>query len=310
MAPIDTFDTVLVPLEGSELSERALPVAQDLVDRQGGRIVLSRAAVAHVPPGIDPSEQQIAVVGEAEGYLQSVVDRYDLHHDTVDLAVPYGPAAGSILLEIDLRRADLVVMSSHGRGGLKRAILGSVAADVINKSSVPVLVIPGAAPSNVRIPVAPRAVVGIDGSQLSLSVLADVMRLIGARKGSIVLTHALAPRPMIAPHIVSSPGDVGYSESDVHDYLEQVRGEIPSHSVDVQIRVARGDPATVILQAADELNADLVAVATHGRANLGKLLMGSVAQQVSQSAGLPVIVRRPGSPGSSLEWTVPDLPVF
>jgi nucleotide-binding universal stress UspA family protein len=150
----------------------------------------------------------------------------------------------------------------------------------------------------------------LDGSAHSLFVLADVVSLIGTGNGSIVLAHAIAPRPVIAPPVVASPGDAGYSESDAREYLERVRSEIPSHIANVQVRVSRGDPAAVVLEAAVELNADVVAVATHGRANLGRFLLGSVAQQVIQSARLPVLVRRPGSSDTSVKRTVPELPLF
>jgi nucleotide-binding universal stress UspA family protein len=291
MAP---FATVLIPIDGSELSERALHIGQDLAQRQGGRIVLVRAAEAHVPPGADPSDQQVAAVREAEGYLQTVVDGLALDPDRVEQAVPYGPAADSILLEIELRRADLVVMSSHGRGGLSRLVLGSVAADVVKKSPVPVLVIPGAAPSIAEISPAPRVVVGLDGSNHSLGVLSDVLQLLGNAGGSVTLVHAMTH---------------SLSESDVNAYLNRVRSEIAAENVEIRTRVARGDPATVIIETADESQADVIAVATHGRTNLGRLLLGSVAERVIQSSQRPILVRRPDS-SSSMRWTAPELPLF
>jgi nucleotide-binding universal stress UspA family protein len=64
------------------------------------------------------------------------------------------------------------------------------------------------------------------------------------------------------------------------------------------------------LETASELRAEVIAVATHGRSNLGRFVLGSVAEQVIQSSRLPVLVRRPDGSSGKMRWSAPELPVF
>ena len=113
---------ILVPLDGSELAERALPPALALAQKHDAQLVIVRAAEAHTLPGTDQSEPQISAVNEAEEYLSTMATRLNIPSDRLQTAVPYGETTSSILLEIQLRKADLVVMSTHGRNGIGRAV--------------------------------------------------------------------------------------------------------------------------------------------------------------------------------------------
>lgn len=137
---------ILVPLDGSALAESAIAKAMDLA---GGKstLMLLRAAEAHTLPGVDPTEAQVEVVREAEEYLASVAARLkEQGIDSVETSVWYGPAASAIVDAARLRKADLIVMSTHGRSGLGRLILGSVAESVLRGSTTPILLlrVPGA----------------------------------------------------------------------------------------------------------------------------------------------------------------------
>ncbi len=137
---------ILVPLDGSALAESAIPKAVEL----GGdepTFMLLRAAEAHTLPGVDPTEAQVEVVREAEDYLAGVAARLkEQGIDNVETSVWYGPAASAIVDAARLRKADLIVMSTHGRSGLGRLILGSVAESVLRGTTTPILLlrVPGA----------------------------------------------------------------------------------------------------------------------------------------------------------------------
>lgn len=136
------LDVILVPLDGSELAEAALPRAAELARESGAKLLLVRAAQAHVFPGVDPTEAQVHVVEEAEQYLAGVAAR--LRADgvaDVETSVWYGPPALSIVEAARLRRADLIVMTTHGRSGLGRLILGSVAESVLRGTTTPILLL-------------------------------------------------------------------------------------------------------------------------------------------------------------------------
>lgn len=132
---------ILVPLDGSRLAEVALPEAFDF-GCQGAAVVLLRAAEATRLPAADPTESQVTVIREAEGYLESVAAR--ARHSgvrQVETCVWYGPPAESIIEAARVRGADLIVMSTHGRSGLGRFVLGSVAETVLRGTTTPILLL-------------------------------------------------------------------------------------------------------------------------------------------------------------------------
>lgn len=138
---------ILVPLDGSPLAADAIETAIDLAAGAPVTLVLLRAADAHTLPGADPTNEQVRVVQEAEGYLASMQERLAKRGMTnVETSVWYGPAVAAIVDAARLRKADLVVMSSHGRSGLGRLLLGSVTESVLRSTAVPVCIVrpPGA----------------------------------------------------------------------------------------------------------------------------------------------------------------------
>jgi nucleotide-binding universal stress UspA family protein len=133
------FKRILVPLDGSSLAEAVLPQVQDLVKALGAELFLVRVAAAHVFPGVDPTEEEVEVVQKAEAYVADVAGRLRNEDIPVHIAVRYGEAAEEILGHIGDNAVDLVAMSTHGRSGLSRLVLGSVAEQVVRHATVPVL---------------------------------------------------------------------------------------------------------------------------------------------------------------------------
>ena len=133
---------ILVPLDGSMLAEAAIDAALDLGGGMPCKLMLVRAAEAHALPGADPTDEQVGVVHEAERYLDAVVQRLARRGvRDVDTSVWYGPAAASIIEAAKLKRADLIVMSTHGRSGLGRLIMGSVTESVLRGTTAPICVV-------------------------------------------------------------------------------------------------------------------------------------------------------------------------
>jgi len=135
------FKKILVPLDGSALAEAALGRAVEFAG-DGVTLMLLRAVEAHTLPGVDPSDAQVEVVREAEDYLAAVAARLaESGVAQVETSVWYGPAALAIVEAARLRKADLIVMSTHGRSGLGRLILGSVAESVLRGTTTPILLL-------------------------------------------------------------------------------------------------------------------------------------------------------------------------
>ena len=136
------LDKILVPLDGSMLAEAALTTACNFAARDGAAISLVRAAEVMALPGADIVEAQVTAVREAEEYLAAVVRRLeDRGIRRVETHVWYGPAAAAIVEAASAQKADLIVMGTHGRSGLGRLVLGSVAESVLRGATIPILVV-------------------------------------------------------------------------------------------------------------------------------------------------------------------------
>ena len=134
--------TVLVPLDGSSLAEAALGPAVEFARDNEAQLVLVRAAEAHPIPGADPTEAQVEVVRKAEEYLEGVRARVkSAGVSAIETSVWYGPPAEAIVDCARFRHADLIVMSTHGRSGLGRLVLGSVAETVLRATHTPIFLL-------------------------------------------------------------------------------------------------------------------------------------------------------------------------
>ena len=151
--------TIIVPLDGSTIAEAALTPAVELARDSGAKLVLLRAAQAHTLPMVHPIEAQVDVMREAEEYLAAArAAVLTAGVRDVEISAWYGPAVEAIVEAARYRHADLIVMSSHGRSGLGRLVLGSVAESVLRATAVPILLIrPDGAPVDTSFIGAPTA---------------------------------------------------------------------------------------------------------------------------------------------------------
>jgi nucleotide-binding universal stress UspA family protein len=151
--------TILVPLDGSILAEAALAPAVELAREAAAKMVLLRAAQTHTLPLADPIDAQVQVMREVDDYLAAARARVQAAGVTdIEVSAWYGPPAEAIVEAARYRNADLIVMSSHGRSGLGRLVLGSVAESVLRATTVPILLIrPAGAPVDTPFMAAPRA---------------------------------------------------------------------------------------------------------------------------------------------------------
>jgi len=133
------FKKILVPLDGSSLAEAILPQVIELARALGAELLLLRVAIAHVFPGADPTEEEVRVVHEAEEYLQTLRSKLAGKGVPIGTAVRYGKPPPEIISHIADNKVDLVAMSTHGRSGLSRLVMGSVAEEVVRNARVPVL---------------------------------------------------------------------------------------------------------------------------------------------------------------------------
>ena len=134
------FSKILVPLDGSILAEAALWKAVEIAD--GGTISLLRAAEAPTLPGVDSPKAQVAAVRKAQEYLRRVIKRLNSKGmSNVEGNVWCGPPPAAIVEAAQRQKVDVIVMSTHGRSGLGRLVLGSVTESVLRGTKVPILIV-------------------------------------------------------------------------------------------------------------------------------------------------------------------------
>jgi nucleotide-binding universal stress UspA family protein len=295
---------LVVPLDGSELAERAIPYAVGMIEADGGRLVLIRVALASAPMNIDGAgweQAQLVAVQEAEQYLASVAPLWNARVPTTT-DVPYGRAALEILSAVQRRAADGVVMATHGRTGLAHLIYGSVAEAVIAESHVPVFLVqarPGEGspePFDAR---SARVVVPLDGSSLSESALHTARDLV-VGPGELVLVTVVTPPDHVERdefgRVVAYLDQQEEARTRIaREYLEvqavQLRQESPGMTITVDVRIGRPDQGIVMAAVAHQ--ADLVVMASHGLTGMRRAIVGSVTGAVLRAGRIPVLVVHP-----------------
>jgi nucleotide-binding universal stress UspA family protein len=283
--------TILVPLDGSALAERALPYAVHLARAAGGRLVLIRATPA-------------AARDDAEAALAATAQRLVAAGAPVESQARTGEAGAVILEAARAGGADLIAMATHGRSGLGRWLYGSVADRVMRHAPVPVLLVsatcerrwppappPGAAPGPPR-----RLLVPLDGSGLAEEALGPAGALADALGAGLLLAQAV-PFPVVAygseQEYASYADDPDAEVGAAREYLEEVAAPLRAAGRDVEVRVEAGMVVPTLARIERERDVEGVAMATHGRSGLARVVLGSVATGVLQLAHVPVLAVRP-----------------
>jgi nucleotide-binding universal stress UspA family protein len=275
------FRTLLVPLDGSDLAERALPYATALASDAGGQIVLTRVALAPAPTTLDGAaleQDQYRVVEEAEQYLANVAQKLPTRL-AIKTCVPYGRAASSIVDTI-----------------------AEIGADVIADSAVPVFVVharPGEMPQAAFDPLHARVIVPLDGSDLASAALPTAVELVGGGGELVLVTVVEPPRQVERDQSGRVRAYLDQQEEaltrEARDYLHGVARQLMENSaaLHVSIDVRVGEPATGIVAVAADRVADLVVMASHGRTGIPRAVFGSVTGAVLRDGFTPVLVVHP-----------------
>jgi nucleotide-binding universal stress UspA family protein len=287
--------TIIVPLDGSALAEQALPLASTIAAKQNAELILTTAIKAGdrwVDDGIVrqwEAEEQAGV----EAYVRSTVDKLEEQGIRVRSHVDWGRPQIVIENVADREGADLIVMTTHGRSGVSRWTMGSVADKVLRTTNTPLILIHPTTHAPV-LQTVQRIVVALDGSELAEAALPEAERFARTMNASILLVRAVVP-PAILHGGEIVPGALPVLdelETEASQYLERTAERVRAHGVEVDLKVAAGIPAEVLLDVANDNGADLIVMTTHGRSGLDRWMFGSVADAVVRHGELPVLVIR------------------
>jgi len=278
--------TVLVPLDGSKAAEAVIPYVELIASRTGAAVRL--LTVVHEDTGETKAGEALAYLDDRAAALRPL---------SGSTSVKSGGEAQVILAEADAGDADLIAMSTHGRSGLMRWVLGSVATKVLHATSRPLLLVRARDRADAPPAVVDRILVPLDGSQVSLSVLPYVEELAETLGASLVLYNAVLPLD-IYPGTELTPVRVGTIIDDLlaqgQSFLAEVAKEIEGRGkVKARSVVTIGFPVDEVVRVAAEVKAGLIALATHGRSGVNRWVMGSVADGVVRRSSLPCLLVRP-----------------
>jgi nucleotide-binding universal stress UspA family protein len=288
---------IIVPLDGSQLAEQALPYAETLAHACDAPLVLVQAA-AVVPRPREAAEDARARAGdEAEARLDAARGDLAARGIRADVVVELASPAEVILETARARRAQLIVMTTHGWGGRSHWALGSVAEQALRRSHLPTLFLsPQALAAGDAGRLQRRLVVPTDGSAISERIFPVAQRLAGRLGAPVTLLRIIDPVAFyrgsaMLPYGSLLPANlvedaVGAAQSA----LEAEAARWREHQIDAEARAVAASPSEGIVALAAERGAGWIAMASHGRGGVGGFVLGSTARRVLQRAPLPVLV--------------------
>ena len=312
------YSKVIVPLDGSDLSEQSLPYAELIAKSLDVPIELVQAYDILPPSLLGGSNRQGVVSALEEGSRARALvsmenQRRRLEGDglSVNLVAQRGPAADVIVAVAGAEPTALVVMSTHGRGGISRWVMGSVTDKVLHTIPNPMLIVR----ANVLGPAAPESslrsvVVPLDGSPLSELAIPHAISVAGALSAGITVLRITPSEDQYRTQLnlalpemgtgtmpdfdMASPDELTADDAaEASDYLDDVRNRMSidhAHGVATEHQVNDNIAQTIIERASAQPS--LVAMTTHGRSGVGRMVLGSVTDRVIRHSNLPVLVIR------------------
>lgn len=250
---------ILVPLDGSTDAESILAAVLPLAERRPLRLTLLSTISRSFPRDA------------AESYLKRAQRAVERHDVQVRWESCLEEPASAVLSHAVSDRADLIAMATHGRTGVKRFLMGSVTEKVLRQAPFPLLTCrPGSRMEGWA------HVATLDGSERAETILQDLLpltRLVGST------LHLLQVRP-------DAP------TAEARRYLAGIARRCAEAGVNAVPAFRQGPPSPQILRYALEVRAGLIAMSTHGRTGIDRVLMGSVAEEVLRKSGCPLLLRR------------------
>jgi len=296
---------ILVPLDGSRLSEQSLPYAMTLGQRLPAELVLFSAV--SIPSDVREALEKAALepeplfeeleiqAGEYLGALAQLLSKAEL---SISHVVMRSRAAEAIVEYTEQADIQLIVMASHGLGGLKRWAHGSVAEKVLQSAPVPVLLVRAKEGIAQELPDARpcrRVLVPLDGSKLAEQVLPAIIPIASALGCEVTLFRVLVVEtagPFTGRWYLPQNSSFETADQDARSYLERLAGHIEEQGIRVSTAIQLGPVAKSIVDYAEGHDIDLIAMCTHGRTGIARWALGSVADRLLRAGDKPLLLVR------------------
>jgi nucleotide-binding universal stress UspA family protein len=291
------YTRFLVPLDGSHLAEAVLPSVERLAAACSARVVLLHILERHARPEVH-GQPHLTSASDANVYLAQVADRMrseGIEVDTHTHDAPEGDVARSIVQHAEEAGADLIVLCTHGGGRMREFLFGSIAQQVLNRGTVPVLLVRPAEDGNAP-SFDPRVVlVPLDATadaEAALGPAAEIARRLGAALHLVMVVGTQETSPTAAMLPTATRAALDWAEEDASTYLEGLSDSLRSAGLSVTTEVRRGRPTNALTEEAKEPGVGLVVVATHGRAGLQAVWTGSVVARILRRTRGPILLLR------------------
>lgn len=300
--------TVLVPLDGSPFAEQALPWAAAIAGPARARLRLVLVHQSPSPPPADAATRrlytriELSLRKAQRDYLAKVADRMRREHGVqVAKATLQGTPAPALARYVQETDPEIVVMTTHGEGGIRRAWLGSVADQLVRSLETPMLIVRPREDDEAAAGVAAlqEILVALDGSARAEAALPPATTLALLLKAKLALVRVVQPvMPFTDP---VRPFPLGFDEeltrlgrAQAQDYLDDVSERLNAAGVAASGAAVVGSSVFEAIQdAARAPGTGMIALATRGRGGLPRLVLGSVADKLVRGGELPVLVTRP-----------------
>jgi nucleotide-binding universal stress UspA family protein len=301
------YRSILVPLDGSPFSEYALPMARSLALQSGAALHL---ALVHVPvtrvyvetgPIVDDVLDAETRARQAE-YLRRVSEHLRADGEIEATAtILDGPVVEALVDEATRHSCDLIVMTTHGRGGFQRLWLGSVADSLVHHSTLPIILLrpQEGQPALDAQPQINRILIPLDGSPLAEEILTPALELARITHVPCTLLQVVEPWMLLDAvslrHVPAPDHPIPQQrKQEAQTYLEQIAARPEATGLTVETHVVVDERvAPAILAEAQQSETDLIAMATHGRSGLARFRVGSIADKVLRGADHAVLLLRP-----------------
>lgn len=295
------YEKILVPLDGSELAEVALPYAGELAGRLGSEVTLIHVCESTEEQYHNMHQIYIQkMTGVTKQLIKKYIEKSGAASITVKGELLNGHPAEQILDFAEKEGVDLIVIATQGRSGIQRWVLGSVADKVVNATKQPVLLIRamGVHHHEFEEVKTNRIFLTLDGSKESEAVIPYIHELATRLKCEVILLRVVPPpSPVITipgetMQIPYTPAQVELWKVEAAAYLEKMADEFKNRHIKVSSEVRVGDSAQEIITAADEGKADVVAMSTHGRSGIRRWALGSTADRVLRGGNTSLFLVR------------------
>jgi nucleotide-binding universal stress UspA family protein len=291
------YQRILVPLDGSELAEKALPYTTIIAKLRKSEVTLFAVSITKAGGRRDRL---------LKSYLDFKAKELESQGIRASTAIEYGDTAEEIIQYTSKNNINLTIISTHGYSGIKRWILGSVTQKVLYGTCTPILLIKSKSPdlSNMEFK---KVLVPLDESSFSEATLPFVEELLkGAETEiSLVKVNELPIVPSYGSHPIN-PTRTEFRDTLWHEmelqstsYLEKIKDDLVRKGLKANFQIEKGqtgETAQHIIKVANEKNVDLIIISTHGRTGISRWIYGSTTTRIIEESTQPILLIRPSIP--------------